>query len=291
MEIIKWTKFIKEANISNGLTLKHQVFDWDDNILHMQTKIIMRYEGKEVEVSTADYAEVRNNPDYEHVPHSFSQFRDDQGLGLQSPFYKDCQIAIKNKQYAPAWTDFLQCLQRGNIFAICTARGHEPVSIKTVIKNQIINRPEFINKEQLLDNLRYFIALYDVQDPMSGSFISDEDLIDSWLDHCDFIGVSSNYFMKKYKLEASPKNTEVGKKMAIEHFVAKCHKYARYITKTIDYIEHNISFSDDDKKTIIHLEELFKELREKPELKLGGEYNLNLYLFNTSGRGRTRIDL
>lgn len=289
MKIINYKNFIKEANIANGLTLKHQVFDWDDNILHMETKIIMRYKGEEILVSTSDYAEFRNNPEYEHLPNSFSQFRDDTGIGFNSYFFNDCKFAIDKQNFGPAWQDFLNCLQNGHIFAICTARGHEPISIRTAIMELIINNPKFINKELLIENLKYFTALYDVQDPMHGSFLSDSDLLDSWLDHCEFIGVSSNYFIKKYNLESSPKNTEVGKKMAIEHFVNKCNRYARFINKTIDYIQHNISFSDDDKKTIVHLEELFKELKEKPELKLNGE--MNLYLFNTSGRGRTRIDI
>jgi len=41
--------------------LKYYAFDWDDNIVHMPTKIILQSEdGDDVEMSTDDFAEYRS---------------------------------------------------------------------------------------------------------------------------------------------------------------------------------------------------------------------------------------
>ena len=42
--------------------MKYYAFDWDDNIVHMPTKIVLKTEdGDEVGMSTDDFAEYRHN--------------------------------------------------------------------------------------------------------------------------------------------------------------------------------------------------------------------------------------
>ena len=42
--------------------MKYYAFDWDDNIVHMPTKIIVKTDdGKEVGMSTDDFAEYRHD--------------------------------------------------------------------------------------------------------------------------------------------------------------------------------------------------------------------------------------
>ena len=39
-------------------------FDWDDNIINMPTTIKVVKDGEKIEVSTDEYANIRNNPEY-----------------------------------------------------------------------------------------------------------------------------------------------------------------------------------------------------------------------------------
>jgi hypothetical protein len=57
----------KISNILEGFTdektpeMKYYAFDWDDNIVHMPTKIILLDDdGNEVSMSTEDFAEYRS---------------------------------------------------------------------------------------------------------------------------------------------------------------------------------------------------------------------------------------
>ena len=55
-------KQIKEGVNSEGkLDMKYYAFDWDDNIVYMPTKIMLKTEdGDEVGMSTDDFAEYRS---------------------------------------------------------------------------------------------------------------------------------------------------------------------------------------------------------------------------------------
>ena len=64
----KQLKTLMEENekYSNLENIRGYTFDWDDNILFMPTKIKLLYNDNEiVYVSTEDFAELRQNPDYE----------------------------------------------------------------------------------------------------------------------------------------------------------------------------------------------------------------------------------
>ena len=56
------SKLITEGFDDVGLpTLKYDAFDWDDNLMFMPTKIILKNDGgEEVEMSTEDFAEYRS---------------------------------------------------------------------------------------------------------------------------------------------------------------------------------------------------------------------------------------
>ena len=79
----KFSEFIFE---SDGIELHYYAFDWDDNILHMPTVIHMDKkvgdEWKPVDVSTSDFAEVRNDKENYRLRNNdpseaFSEFRDE----------------------------------------------------------------------------------------------------------------------------------------------------------------------------------------------------------------------
>ena len=81
----------------NGPELHYYALDWDDNILHMPTKILMdKKVGEEwapTEVSTAQFAEVRNDQENYRIRNNnpieaFSEFRDT-GIRGDNAFLED----------------------------------------------------------------------------------------------------------------------------------------------------------------------------------------------------------
>ena len=117
-------------------TLRTFMKDWDDNILFMPTKIKMdKKVGGEwvpVEVSTEDFAHVRNDPDYRPRNNDPGEaFRD---FKESEPFVRDVKYAIKKKRFAPSYETFKEALIYANPFAINTARGHKPEILKNGVR-------------------------------------------------------------------------------------------------------------------------------------------------------------
>ena len=132
MVIKKFYQYIKE-DTSGDKQLLYYAFDWDDNILSMPTVIHMDHliDGDWVpeDVSTADFAKVRGDSENWRVINgdpaaAFSEFRDNGPRGMNA-FLEDVKKAISMKRFGPAWSDFIECLSNGSVFAIITARGHE----------------------------------------------------------------------------------------------------------------------------------------------------------------------
>ena len=127
-------------------------FDWDDNILFMPTKIKLLYTGdgkKEIKyVTTTEYAEIRENPDYQILDDSFSEFRNEES------FYKDLKYALNNKKYGPSFDKFKESLLYANPFAIITARSAPPEVIKKGVRifiGEIFNEEEL---EVMINNIK-----------------------------------------------------------------------------------------------------------------------------------------
>src|SRR5690606_11076834 len=90
----------------------------------------------ETPVSTTDFSIFRTDtiyrvpempdgtPDYTKAS---SNFRDTEEGSM---FLNDVIDAITNKKFAPSYDAFKKCLISGKLFAIVTARGHEPQTIR-----------------------------------------------------------------------------------------------------------------------------------------------------------------
>jgi len=125
--------------------LPYYAFDWDDNILNMPTEIILSTQkGDEIGMSTADFATYRERLsageiiDYKGEKivglskDAFRNFRDTKPIlsPEDNVFLNDVKKAIANKALAPSWSDFIECLSSGALFAIITARGHESETMR-----------------------------------------------------------------------------------------------------------------------------------------------------------------
>ncbi len=265
--------------------MSYYIVDWDDNILHMDTKIIMEkiVDGQWIEtpVSTTDFAIFRKNPEY-RVPlkedgtsdydKAYSNFRD---VTTDNIFLNDVIDAITNKKFAPSYKAFKKCLVEGKLFAIVTARGHEPLTIRRAIEYFIDSQLTKAEKNLMKKNLLYYYNLF------NNSLGDNNTLLDNYLSLCEYIGVTSQYFINSVSPEMipngekfTPNNTELSKKIAVASFSKRCIKYGDKL-KDMN-VSIKVGFSDDDKHNIESIAELFVN-------NLKGEYpNVEFSIFDTS---------
>ena len=242
--------------------LLYYAFDWDDNILNMPTVIHMdKLEDGEwipTDVSTSEFAEVRgdsanwriinNNPD-----EAFSEFRDNGPRGINA-FLEDAKLAIRQGKFGPAWDDFIECLTNGSIFAIITARGHEPEAIRLGIEYIIDN---VLDKDQVYEMYNNLLKFdYDFERGENEKILrgkpSQNKLVKKYIDNCDLVGVSAP------SRGGSPANPEIAKEEALMEFKSKINKFASNIG-----VMAKVGFSDDDLKNVKHVEDLIDNLHHE----------------------------
>jgi hypothetical protein len=257
----------------SGPELHYYALDWDDNILHMPTKILMDKkvgeDWKPVSVSTAQFAEVRNDKENYRLRNNnpteaFSEFRDT-GIRGNEAFLEDVKTAVSQKSFAPSWNAFVKCLSEGALFAIITARGHEPDSIRKgveyVIDDMLTKMPSinpgYSLADEMFQNLKKFklaFRMEEMEDSQLKGLPSQNQLVKKYLDSCSFFGVSSESFAKDFG-QASASNPEVAKELALKFFIQRCNEFGRDIGAK----EVSVGFSDDDPKNVEHVEKFFKE--------------------------------
>jgi len=242
-------------NINKG-TLLFYCFDWDDNILNMPTEIMLQTkDGNEVGMSTSDFAIYRSKLGKEEFEYkgdtivgldystAFRNFRDEADTEI---FKKDVSKALKLGSFGPAWDDFIECLTNGSIFAIITARGHEPEGMRKGIE-YIIDNLTKEEKSKMHDSLLMFLQLFDKSrgdetGHESLSSFSKSDLVQDYLDLCHFVGVSAT------SRGGSPANPEAAKEEALKDFVRDVNDYASRINYSA-----KVGFSDDDPGNVRHM--------------------------------------
>lgn len=255
-------KSFNESKYDENVLLFY-AFDWDDNILNMPTVIhmdnLVNGEWEPTDVSTARFAEVRsdsenwrivnNNPDQ-----AFSEFRDFGPRG-ENAFMEDAKKAISNGNLGPAWDDFIECLVNGSIFAIITARGHEAPAMRLGVEWIIDN---ILTKDELYEmynNLKKFVYLYKNEiehDRLMSGKPSNNTLVSSYLDKCDYVGVSSP------SRSGSAANPEKAKEDALLQFNSKINRMSNSIG-----MKAKVGFSDDDLKNVKHIEDLIENLHKE----------------------------
>jgi hypothetical protein len=249
----------------------------------MPTKIQMDrlVEGKwhPISVSPAEFAVVRRNQEYRirnNAPlEAFLEFKDIGPRGENS-FIEDCSFAIANKNYGPSWITFLECLKKGSIFSIITARGHEYETLKNGVKYVIDNCLTSDEKNQMYNNCLEYASIFDKgveYKRVKGNF-TDNELIIRYLDCCKFYGVGqpySNSIKKEFKLsDETQQNLEQDKQIVLNKFIEICNNYGKESKLGV-----SVGFSDDDKRNVEHIKSYF-------ERKSSDHINLKLNVFDTS---------
>jgi hypothetical protein len=272
------SQYTKLNSLLLEMKMRSYIFDWDDNILHMPTKIKMdKKEGDSwvpVEVSTEEFAQYRNDPNYRirnnSVDEAFSNFRD------YNAFLNDVEEAIHQQSFAPSYEKFKEALIYANNFAINTARGHNPKALRDGVRLFIDMVLEPSEKDTMVENIK---DINSVLRELSASGV-----IDWYLDNMgEYYPVSSEEFAERFGLEGdAASNPEESKKLAIRHFIEKVF---RNVEKLVDegYSKMSVGFSDDDLGNVKAVEEFIEE-----ELNRAFP-DLHFVVYDTSDRGKRKM--
>jgi hypothetical protein len=239
--------------------LKYYAFDWDDNIVHMPTKIIVKNEdGSEVGMSTDDFAEFRHligKEPFNYKGNTIVGYGENPFKNFRTDGDKDFLVDAMRARKGPAFDDFREAINNGSIFSIITARGHNPNTIKEAIYNYIIEGFGGIDKDELIKNLKKYRSFVGEDD------MSDDELIKSYLE-------LNKYHPVSFGDDAGAVNPEEAKVTAMEDFVNYIRAMASVLNKRA-FLKKDIAnkfnpdtltigFSDDDPKNIEVMQRHFK---------------------------------
>ena len=269
--------------------LKYYMFDWDDNILHMPTRIHLLRKTvagwEPYSVTTAEFARIRRDtvnyrPRNDDWDSAFVDFYD---VGRRGPlaFLADTRKALRpilagTARGAPSFRTFKRALIEGRLFAIITARSHSAVAIRKGVEYFIEKVLTATEKRRMLRHLRGYIAYFD-GDPDA---LSDAQVLKQYLDLCRYRGVTSPEFQQLMgrKLGGS-ESPEEAKQFAIRDFV----RHAISLVKGRRQHESiSIGFSDDDRKNV-------DSVRDFIHHELGREFpGVKFVIYDTSDPRRRR---
>lgn len=235
--------------------MKYYAFDWDDNIVHMPTKIILKDEdGEEVGMSTDDFAEHRHEigkSPFKYKGSTIVGYAENPFRNFRTEGDKDFLVDAMMARTGPAFDDFREAINNGSIFSIITARGHNPNTLKQAVYNYIVDGFNGIDKDQLIKNLKKYRTFVDEDD------MSDDELIKSYLE-------LNKYHPVSFGDDKGAQNPEEAKVRAMDDFVNYIKAMASVLNKKA-YLKNDlgnkfvpakptIGFSDDDiRLSLIHI--------------------------------------
>jgi DNA polymerase/3'-5' exonuclease PolX len=171
-------------------------------------------------------------------------------------------------QPGPSWNDFVECINGGSIFAIITARGHNPKTLREAVYNLIMSNHLGINSKTLSGNLKRYRNLGgDVN--VDGKTITTltKNELNEYLNLCRFEPVTFG--------DGDASNPEEGKIKAMRNFISYCKEMAQEIGEKAFFkndivnneIEPIIGFSDDDERNIEKMKGFLEKEYEKSPVK------------------------
>ena len=268
-ENIKRLMEIMDIEVTEGFDdegnpdFKYYAFDWDDNIMFMPTEIMVKTFGdQEIGMGTADFAEYRSQigkNDFDYKGHTVTGFADEPFINFgpagNEQFVKDTLVASTG----PSWDDFVECINGGSIFAIITARGHNPEALRQGVEEIVRAGKAGLSIESCVESLKRYKGVIEG---------NPDEMFSEYLDMCKFHPVSFG--------KGSAANPEKDKIIALEGFIEHVNRLSEELKVTMELendIQNNfvpkIGFSDDDKSNV---DNVMKYLDDKD-----GESNVNVY--------------
>jgi hypothetical protein len=264
------------------------------------TGLVMDVNGKEVGMSTDDFAQYRHVIGQEPFGYDGTTivgYADQPFRNFRTQGDKDFLVDAMRARTGPAFDDFREAINNGSIFSIITARGHNPDTIKQAIYNYIIEGFGGIDKDELVKNLKKYRSF------AGEGEMSDEELIKSYLE-------LNKYHPVSFGDEQGAVNPEEAKVEAMENFVNYIKGMAAVLNKRAflkkdianKFVPKKLSigFSDDDPKNIEVMKKHFKAYvngfdgAKELRVKLMGTQNYSevkkiINSFTSKGNGSVRL--
>jgi len=170
LPLAQWLPYKEDHNARRG-GRSFYFFDLDDNILFMDTKIVLFHKenASEIEISTAElslniktigvsgkYKDYRIDPD--DTVGSYRNFRDRKisfwrrWRGEVQSIETDLIEALKKPEWdwhGPSWNHFFYAVLNGRPISIITARGHQEKTIKRTL-NRLYHEGHLLKKPNIL---------------------------------------------------------------------------------------------------------------------------------------------
>ncbi len=254
---------------------KYYIFDWDDNILHMPTKIRMEHRREDgswepVELSTAAFAVVRTDVEHYRPPlvggwkAAFRNFSDEPGT---THFIEDTVTALERVEHGekpgPSYNALKKTLREGRLFAIVTARGHSPATLQKAVRVFIRYALSEAEREEMMANLRGYRKFFDKVE----TFGSDVEELDRYLNSCRYAAVtykgfeermqSDPIYHEKLATATNAAKPELAKEFAIRDFVEHIFHMLRRRGELNRFV--SIGFSDDDRGNVKCVSDYIRE--------------------------------
>ena len=260
----RYIPYVNEAVSTRDF--KYYIFDWDDNILHMPTKIRLEHKEddgtwKPVEVSTSTFAMIRADVEHYRAPAdggwraAFRNFEDEPG---KDRFMEDPIAALEKVEHGekpgPSYNALKKTLREGRLFSIVTARGHSPETIEKAVRVFIRYALSEQDREEMMSNLRGYRQWLDKVE----TFGSDAEELDYYLGMCRYSAVTYDGFRERMandpiyreKLASATvaSKPELAKEFAIRDFVEHVFHMLRRCGGLCRSV--SIGFSDDDRGNV-----------------------------------------
>jgi len=238
--------------------LKYYIFDWDDNLLKMNTPLyFLHYEnGKWIDktITPEEFAGIRkkypfnysNNEEWISKDNCFIEFTDSGPRDARS-FIEDVKKAIDGGNFGPSWEIFKDVLIKGILFAIITTRGHEPATIRDTIEYIIENVLSEKERFQMIENIKEFNRIFRIKP---------KNPIKQYLNECYFIGLNSKAFLKEFGYVPQSDVLNKGKQDAINSFVEFVRGFSNStkLPLKVGFSDDDINFSDAAKELFMYIE-------------------------------------
>ena len=253
-----------------GRDLKYYIFDWDDNILSMPTRIHMERltsDGRWVphSCSTAAYSIIRKDTAHYRYPQdrrelAFVEFQDERTPLGGGTFMEDLERALDDilaarRKAPPSFETFRKTLVEGRLFAIVTARGHEPETLRRGVERFIARVLSPVEREVMLINLRGYAYCFD----HTQTFPSQTEVIRAYLALNRYHAITSKAFSERLGSEA-PLKPELRKRFAIQEFMDHLERILERTGMDALRLPISIGFSDDDSHNVEAVREYIEQV-------------------------------
>ena len=272
-----------------GRDLKYYIFDWDDNILSMPTRIHMERLNSKGEwvphiCSSATYSIIRKDTAHYRNPNNqrelaFVEFQDKQTPLGGGRFMDDLEHALdeiltERRTPPPSFDVFRKTLIEGRLFAIVTARGHHDETLRAGVRRFIERVLTPVEREMMLINLRGYSYCFDHLQ----HFRSPEETLTRYLELNRYHAVTSPDFDARLVSEApdlTPEerqkhfNQEARKRFAIHDFLEHLVDILERTGMSALCLPISVGFSDDDAHNVAAVQDYITRVlaRRFPSVK------------------------